>query len=63
MSVFFIVMGASLVMGLGFLAFFVWAVKSGQFDDTGTPPLRMLGDDQPARRPPGSEIKQQERTR
>lgn len=49
MSVFFILMGVSVVLGGGFLAFFVWAVKSGQFDDTGTPPLRVLGDDEPGR--------------
>jgi cbb3-type cytochrome oxidase maturation protein len=54
MSVLFVLMGASLVMGLGFIAFFVWAVKSGQFDDTGTPPLRMLTDDEPGR--PGSKV-------
>jgi cbb3-type cytochrome oxidase maturation protein len=33
------------VVAAGFLAAFAWAVKTGQFDDTATPPLRMLGDD------------------
>lgn len=37
-----------LVLGLllagGFLACFVWAVKTGQFDDTYTPSLRILSD-------------------
>jgi cbb3-type cytochrome oxidase maturation protein len=29
----------------GFLAAFVWAVRSGQFDDASTPSYRMLWDD------------------
>lgn len=33
-----------LLFGLA-LAVFVWAVRSGQFDDLDTPPLDMLGDD------------------
>jgi cbb3-type cytochrome oxidase maturation protein len=62
MSVFFIIMGVSVVLGGGFLAFFIWAVKSGQFDDTGTPPLRMLGDDEPGRAGGVAETKKQKRT-
>jgi cbb3-type cytochrome oxidase maturation protein len=41
----------SLLVALGFLAAFGWAVRTGQFDDTGTPPLRILadeGDESPA---------------
>ena len=29
----------------GFLAGFIWAVKSGQYDDTDSPAMRMLFDD------------------
>jgi len=29
----------------GFLAAFIWAVKSGQYDDKYTPSVRMLFDD------------------
>jgi cbb3-type cytochrome oxidase maturation protein len=29
----------------GFLIAFVWAVRSGQFDDTATPPLRVITED------------------
>lgn len=29
----------------GFLLAFVWAVRSGQFDDTTTPPLRVIDAD------------------
>ena len=33
----------------GFLMAFVWAVRSGQFDDTATPPLRIIRNDTPRR--------------
>ncbi len=45
MSVIVILILASLVLALLFLAGFVWAVKSGQFDDTYTPSMRILSDD------------------
>ena len=35
----------SLVIALAFLASFVWAVRTGQFEDTETPALRMLPHD------------------
>jgi cbb3-type cytochrome oxidase maturation protein len=45
MSVIFLLLAASLVVATAFLVFFVWAVKTGQFDDTTTPAMRMLLDD------------------
>ena len=36
---------ASLVVATGFLLAFLWAVKSGQFEDKVTPSMRMLWDD------------------
>lgn len=45
MSVLFLLMMASLLVALLFLGAFLWSVRSGQFDDTGTPPLRMLSED------------------
>jgi cbb3-type cytochrome oxidase maturation protein len=36
---------ASLFVATGFLVAFLWAVKSGQFDDRYTPSIRMLLDD------------------
>lgn len=39
-----LIVAGGLVAG-GFLGAFAWAVRSGQFDDTATPPLRMLRDD------------------
>jgi len=37
----------SLTLALAFLAAFIWAVKSGQFEDVYTPSLRMLVEDAP----------------
>ena len=45
MSVMFLLVLASLVVAVGFLAAFLWAVRSGQFDDRYTPSVRMLMDD------------------
>jgi cbb3-type cytochrome oxidase maturation protein len=38
----------SLVIALGFLGAFIWAVKSGQYEDDYTPSMRMLLDDEPS---------------
>jgi cbb3-type cytochrome oxidase maturation protein len=45
MSVILILILASLGVALVFLAGFIWAVRSGQYEDTSTPALRVLGDD------------------
>ena len=45
MSVLFITMAFSLLIALVFLIGFIWSVKSGQFDDTEGPAVRMLLDD------------------
>lgn len=34
----------SLLVALGFLVAFIWAVRSGQYDDAETPAYRMLFD-------------------
>ncbi len=39
-----------MVVGGSFLGLFIWASRSGQFDDTVTPSIRMLFDDQKRRR-------------
>ena len=36
----------SLCIALFFLATYIWAVKSGQYDDTYSPGIRILFDDQ-----------------
>lgn len=48
MNIFYLLIGASLVVALIFLAAFIWAVKSGQYDDNETPPYRILFDDDSA---------------
>ena len=45
MSVVILLMLASLAVGLIFVGAFVWSVRSGQYEDTVTPSLRMLADD------------------
>jgi len=42
LNVIFVLIGASLAVALGFLAAFLWAVRSGQFEDGYTPSVRML---------------------
>jgi len=44
----------TLLMGIGAWALFMWAVKSGQFDDIEGPKYRMFDDDDDFS-PPGSE--------
>jgi cbb3-type cytochrome oxidase maturation protein len=50
MSVLILLIAAGGTVASGFLIAFVWAVRSGQFDDTCTPAVRMLLD---ARTVPG----------
>ncbi len=38
----FVLIGISLIVALGFLFAFLWAVNSGQYEDTYTPSVRML---------------------
>lgn len=47
MSVIVLLIAAGGLVAGGFLAAFVWAVRAGQFDDTASPPLRMLFDEAP----------------
>jgi cbb3-type cytochrome oxidase maturation protein len=46
MSVIVILIGFSLVVALGFLWAFLWAVKSGQYDDDVSPSIRILYDNE-----------------
>lgn len=45
MIVLFILIGLSLIVALIFLFIYIWSVKNGQYDDTHTPAIRMLFDD------------------
>lgn len=42
----YILIAISGLIAVGFLAAFIWGLKSGQWDDTHTPSIRMLFDDE-----------------
>ncbi|MFT6856021.1 MAG: cbb3-type cytochrome oxidase maturation protein [Cyclobacteriaceae bacterium] len=46
MGVIFILIGCSLLLATSFLVAFIWASKSGQYDDDYTPSVRILFDDE-----------------
>jgi cbb3-type cytochrome oxidase maturation protein len=50
MSAIYLLIPISLVVALAFLAAFIWAVRSGQYEDTCTPALRVLTEDAVAAR-------------
>ena len=50
MSVLVLLIFTSLAMATTFLIGFIWAVRSGQYEDTCTPAMRFLPDEPPARR-------------
>ena len=45
MTIIFLLIGISLIVALLFLVAFLWAVRSGQYEDTYTPAVRMLFDE------------------
>jgi cbb3-type cytochrome oxidase maturation protein len=47
MNIFYLLIGVSLFAALIFLGAFIWAVRTGQFDDNEAPAIRMLFDDEP----------------
>jgi cbb3-type cytochrome oxidase maturation protein len=47
MGIIIILISISLVIAVGFLLSFLWSLRSGQFDDTYSPSVRMLFDDKP----------------
>jgi len=42
----FVLIIVSLVVAIGFLGAFIWAVKTNQFEDDYTPSVRILFDDE-----------------
>ncbi len=46
MSVLWVLVGFSILVAAGFLAAYIWAVRSGQYDDKYTPSVRILFEDQ-----------------
>lgn len=48
MSVIFLLIPLSIITAAVFLGGFIWAVRSGQYEDTCTPSLRLLTEDSDA---------------
>ena len=46
MNILYLLIGVSLLAALSFLVLFIWAVRTGQYDDTYTPSVRILFDDE-----------------
>jgi cbb3-type cytochrome oxidase maturation protein len=42
MTIFYLLIGCSIAIALVFLVGFLWSIRSGQYDDTYTPSVRML---------------------
>ena len=45
MKIIFLLIMVSLIIALGFLMAFIWAVRNGQYDDDYSPSIRILFDD------------------
>ncbi|MFD1014563.1 MULTISPECIES: cbb3-type cytochrome oxidase assembly protein CcoS [Winogradskyella] len=54
MSVIYILLTISIIVAIGFFIAFILAVKSGQFDDSYTPSVRMLFEDELVKEKPKS---------
>jgi len=50
MNIIIILIVISLSIALAFLGIFFWNIKSGQYDDTYTPSIRMLFEDKPRKK-------------
>jgi len=50
MSVLYIVLPLALLIAAAAVIAFIWATRSGQFDDLDTPAVRMLHDDLPEKK-------------
>jgi len=51
MIVIFLLIPLSIVIAAGFLAAFIWAVRSGQYEDTCTPAMRLLLEEAKLKKP------------
>ena len=55
MSVIFLLIPLSIILGACFLGGFIWAVRSGQYEDTCTPSMRLLMDEPDSKSNPDPE--------
>jgi len=51
MGIITLLITVSITIAVTFLGVFIWSIRSGQFDDTTTPAMRMLFDDRKKNRP------------
>ncbi len=51
MSVIFLLIPLSILFAVAFLFAFIWSVRSGQYEDTTTPSMRVLLDEKLATKP------------
>jgi cbb3-type cytochrome oxidase maturation protein len=58
MSVIILLIIFSVIVATAFLIAFIWAVRSGQFDDTKSPSVRMLFDDEKTEKDKNNERKE-----
>lgn len=59
MSIIALLIVISLSIALIFLGVFLWSMRSGQYDDTYTPSVRMLFEDKPKKENPVTEKENQ----
>ena len=57
MSVIYIMLSVSVVVGVAFFVIFIMAVRSGQYDDDYTPSVRMLFEDELVKEKTNTSIK------
>ncbi len=51
MIVILLLIPLSILIAVGFLAAFIWAVRSGQYEDTCTPSMRLLLEEKKSKKP------------
>ncbi|TLX77567.1 cbb3-type cytochrome oxidase assembly protein CcoS [Labilibacter sediminis] len=61
MNILYLLVGVSLCAALFFLGLFIWAVKSGQYEDIYSPSVRILFDDEDNSDSKQSELKEEQK--
>lgn len=51
MTVIYVILPVAIVLAIGFVAAFIWATRSGQYDDMDSPAVRMLHDEDETDKP------------
>lgn len=62
MSVMYLLILLSLMLATGFVLAFIWAIRTGQYDDKFTPSVRMLFDDLPPQERSDSKPREKDKT-